>query len=246
MSKADEAVVAARLIAADDSHGYDQNSRWGKDYDCSSFLITVWENVGVPVKSKGATYTGNMKSAFLACGFSDVTKEINLGSGAGLIPGDVLLNERDHTAMYIGSWLVVQAGSNENGGITGGQSGDQTGREIGELPYYNFPWDCVLRYTADDKDKATGSVSDNGVYTVKPGDSLWAIAEKYLGNGALYSKIVKLNKLTDLTIHPGQTLLLREGGRKVEMIVKEQTYTKLLDAANKAGKTIGEIVDGLV
>ena len=43
-------------------HGYDQDDRWGLygDYDCSSAVITAWESAGVPVKTHGATYTGNM------------------------------------------------------------------------------------------------------------------------------------------------------------------------------------------
>lgn len=61
-------------IASDDSHGYSQESRWGTpDYDCSSLTITAWQQAGVPVKTKGATYTGNMWHAFIACGFTDVT-----------------------------------------------------------------------------------------------------------------------------------------------------------------------------
>lgn len=74
-------------LANDDSHGYDQIYRWGEkgDYDCSSAVITAWENSGVPVKSKGgATYTGNMRSAFLNYGFKNVTSSINLSTGAGL------------------------------------------------------------------------------------------------------------------------------------------------------------------
>ena len=47
-------------------------------------------------------------------------------------------------------------------------------------------------------------------YTVKSGDSLWAIAEKNLGNGARYPEIKALNGLTSNLIHPGQTLKLPE------------------------------------
>ena len=43
-------------------------------------------------------------------------------------------------------------------------------------------------------------------YTVKSGDSLWAIAAKYLGNGSRYKEIKTLNGLTSDIIHPGQVL----------------------------------------
>lgn len=33
-------------LANDDTHGYDQAHRWGPDYDCSSAVITAWENAG--------------------------------------------------------------------------------------------------------------------------------------------------------------------------------------------------------
>jgi hypothetical protein len=67
-------------LARDDSHGYDQTNRWGPDYDCSSAVITVWESVGVPVKTMGASYTGNMRGVFLRCGFEDVTDSVELST----------------------------------------------------------------------------------------------------------------------------------------------------------------------
>lgn len=142
----DKAVSLAVKISDDQTHGYDQAKRWGPDYDCASFLITVWQDVGVPVKSAGATYTGNMYKAFLKCGFKDVIDKINLVTGYGLQKGDVLLNKGNHTEMYIGNGKVVKASINENGKITGGKEGDQSGREIYVGNYYNYPWDCVLRY----------------------------------------------------------------------------------------------------
>lgn len=71
---ATQAVLFALDIANDDSHGYDQVNRWGSpDYDCSSLVITAYDKAGVPVKSKGATYTGNMREAFKKCGFVEVS-----------------------------------------------------------------------------------------------------------------------------------------------------------------------------
>ena len=150
MNKIGAAVELARCMAADGKHGYDQSHRWGPDYDCSSLLITVWEQAGVPVRTGGATYTGNMREAFLRCGFADVTSEVSLGDGRGLVAGDVLLNHRNHTAMMVDKYNLVQASINELGTVTGGQTGDQNGGEIAVRSYYNFPWDCVLRYREND------------------------------------------------------------------------------------------------
>lgn len=145
----EKAISQMEAWAADSSHGYDQANRWGPDYDCSSAVISAWELAGVPVKTSGATYTGNMRGVFLRFGFEDVTASIDLTTGAGLQRGDVLLNIRHHTAMYCGNGMEVEASINENGGVTGGQPGDQTGREFLVRPYRNYPWDCVLRYTGE-------------------------------------------------------------------------------------------------
>lgn len=44
------------------------------------------------------------------------------------------------------------------------------------------------------------------IYTVKKGDSLWAIAASQLGNGSRWPEIQKLNGLTSTTIYAGQKL----------------------------------------
>jgi cell wall-associated NlpC family hydrolase len=147
MSTIQKAIDFAVSIAKDDSHGYDQGKRDGKpDYDCSSLMIASWESAGVKIKEAGATYTGNMRLAFLKRGFEDVFSKVNVKTGTGLMPGDVLLHEGKHTAMYIGNGQLVHAAINENGKIVGGKPGDQTGKEIWVRSYYNHPWNSVLRY----------------------------------------------------------------------------------------------------
>lgn len=148
MSKTENAVNWMINTANNNQHGYDQRYRWGErgDYDCSSAVITAWQNAGVPVKTNGATYTGNMYTAFKKSGFIDVTRSVNLFTGAGLVRGDVLLNRVYHTALYIGGGKLAQASINERGGIVGGIPGDQTGKEFNISSYYNFPWNYVLRY----------------------------------------------------------------------------------------------------
>lgn len=148
------AVNWAVNIAEDNSHGYDQGSRWGPDYDCSSLVISAYEAAGVPVKTNGATYTGDMYQVFTALGFQDVTAGWTAATAEA---GDVLLNHERHTAMIRGFQngvaYVVEANGNEFGGATGGATGDQTGGEILVRPYTessfgrgSMPLNAVLRY----------------------------------------------------------------------------------------------------
>ena len=149
MSKIEKAVQQMEAWANDNSHGYDQIYRWGEkgDFDCSAAVIQACENAGIPVKSNGATYTGNMLSVFKKCGFKDVTSSVNLSTGSGLKRGDVLLNTSHHTAMYCGNGKEVEASINEKGTATGGKPGDQTGKEFLIRSYRNYPWTNVLRYS---------------------------------------------------------------------------------------------------
>lgn len=156
MSKIESATQWMINLANDDSHGYDQTNRWGPNYDCSSAVISAWQQAGVPVKTNGASNTRDMKSVFLNCGFSEIVSKVTLSSGAGLKRGDVLLTPGSHTAMFIGSGQIVHASQNEFGGISGGQSGDQNGREILVASYYNKPWTSVLRYTAEESSTPAG------------------------------------------------------------------------------------------
>lgn len=149
-SVVERAISWMEALANDESHGYDQVNRWGPDYDCSSSVITAWEQAGVPVKSAGATYTGDMRPIFLNYGFQDVTGQVNIADGTGLIRGDVLLHEQNHVAMYCGNGYEVEALVNERGQITGGTPGDQTGNEIVIREYRSSgsfgTWQYVLRY----------------------------------------------------------------------------------------------------
>ncbi len=144
MSIRSKAVAWMCDMAADPDHGYDQGDRWGPDYDCSSAVITAYELAGVPVKTNGATYTGNMCDVFIACGFVDVTASVDLSTGAGLKAGDVVWKS-GHTEMVSGEGYLVGASINENGETTGGETGDQTGSEFRERAYYSG-WTRALRY----------------------------------------------------------------------------------------------------
>lgn len=161
--------IAATLmehLCNHDWHGYDQTRRWGDgegycpveidgrvynlfqgDRDCSSAVSECWQRAleGTPYAGKldGATYTGNMRSAFLASGLFE-WKPMSFTAQRG----DVYLNEGNHTAMCVSVVpdMLAEFSLNEKDGITGGQVGDQTGRESSIHAYYDYPWDGILHY----------------------------------------------------------------------------------------------------
>lgn len=122
--------------------GYDQGNRWnlknGGSVDCSSFVILCLRKAGF--QTGNATYTGNMRSELTKHGWA-----VSENNGRPQ-SGDILLNDADHTAVYLGSGVLAQASIDEGGGISGGTPGDQSKSETNVNEYYNFPWDCYLRH----------------------------------------------------------------------------------------------------
>lgn len=229
MSKVEKAVAWAERIANDNSHGYGWGG-WGPDYDCSHLVIQAFEQAGIPLKSSGASYTGNMRAAALRCGFKDVTAGVNLATGAGLRRGDILLNQARHAALCVGFGRIVQARSNLDG-----LPGDSSGQEIRVQNYYSYPWDCVLRLPVTDTavepstgngagaEAGTGTPTPTstptdqnapepttgaaaGTYTVQPGDTLSGLAAKY---NTTVSALAALNGIINPNlIRVGQVLRL--------------------------------------
>ena len=226
MAKVENATKWAINIANDNSHGYDQLSRWGTpDYDCSSLVISAYEQAGIKVKTAGATYTGNMYNAFVKCGFDDVTTTVNLSTGAGLKRGDVLLNKTHHTAMFIGSGKLVEASINEKGTIMNGKPGDQTGNEIHTRSYYSYPWDCVLRYP-EAGTYTTYYVKSAVNYRIGPGVNFAKKGEYAVG------KSLKIEKGTDTKVGNDTWVLTSDGYwlcKEYLTTTKPDTATKVLD-----------------
>ena len=125
--------------------GYCQEHRWdiyeGGEADCSSLVIRCLQEAGFDTGS--ASYTGDMSDNLCARGWYRVSNNGNPQRG------DILLNDTHHVAVYIGDGLLCQASRNENHGANGGQPGDQDGWETNTRNYYNYPWNCYLRYGGD-------------------------------------------------------------------------------------------------
>lgn len=112
----------AQNIANDNSHGYSQVNRWGLDYDCSSFVITALESVGIPVKTHGATYTGNLATALLQSGFNEVYDGTTKRGDIGLTHR----SDKQHCAIMLGNGYMVHA----SGAHGHPETGDQNDNEI--------------------------------------------------------------------------------------------------------------------
>lgn len=145
----DTAVNWAIGIANDDSHGYNQSSRWGPDYDCSSLIMSAYRYAGIPLNKSNSTTNSSsqywMVPEYERNGFTYMSWS-EVGGVANLKKGDIMWRS-GHTEMYIGNNKQVGTHQNENGGVTGGRTGDQTGHEIDVQNFYNNNWAGILRYS---------------------------------------------------------------------------------------------------
>lgn len=141
--------------------GYSQGAARNNIYqggtaDCSSLVVFTLKEAGFTTGT--ATSTSDMRSALVANGWKVVTN-----NGAPQI-GDILLRDGVHVAAYVGNGKLAEAVYNENGGLTGGQPGDQTGQETRVTNYYNSPWSCYLRWSG------SNDTSNNNQNTANKGE----------------------------------------------------------------------------
>ena len=161
MASVSHAIERMRYWCDEADLGYDQGNRWdirpGGECDCSSLVIHVLREAGFDTGA--ATYTGNMSRELTARGW------VRLDPDGDPAPGDVLLSDGYHVALYLGAGLLGQASIDETGDIWGGASGDQTGYETNVRSYYDYPWDAYLRYTGTD---TTSQGPTGGTTTLNP------------------------------------------------------------------------------
>lgn len=146
MASLETFIARAIYWVRDANMGYSQADRWNfnpqaGNCDCSSLVIYCLREAGFDTGD--ASYTGNLSANLTARGWQRVPNNGNPQRG------DILLNDAEHTAIYIGGRQLAQASQSENN-TAFGQAGDQTGYETNISSYYNYPWNCYLRYTGDD------------------------------------------------------------------------------------------------
>lgn len=139
--------------------GYDQWQRWdirpGGECDCSSLTIHCLKEAGFDVGT--ATYTGNMRVNLTARGWVVIKPDGHPHTG------DILLADAHHVAVCTGPGILSQASRGESGHrVHGGASGDQDNYETNTRSYYDYPWDCYLRWAG--KSVAETQVRDLAAY----------------------------------------------------------------------------------
>ncbi|MFT8787286.1 MAG: NlpC/P60 family protein [Bifidobacterium psychraerophilum] len=158
MANIQKLIERMRYWCLDVSLGYDQTNRWdirpGGEADCSSLVIHCLQEAGFDTGA--ASYTGDMSAALTARGW------VRLPNNGSPQAGDILLNDADHVAVYLGGGQLAQASYDENHRASGGASGDQTGHETNVSPYYNFPWNCYLRYTGSQDNNSQPTPDNQG------------------------------------------------------------------------------------
>lgn len=101
--------------------------------DCSAGVIANTKAAGYllgisELKNLNATYTGNMRTGFKAAGFQVLTDSKYLTSSAYLMPGDILLNDNNHTCTNLG--IGSKSGYTQSVVTTTKKSLDEVAKEI--------------------------------------------------------------------------------------------------------------------
>ena len=102
---------------------------------------------------------------------------------------------------HIVTQVTVNGKPFNKGGKTCVLLGKKIAKKGGSIVAGIMTWVAV-----DNLQLVTAAKAKDIIYTVKKGDTLWDIAKKYLGSGARYTEIVKLNSLKTAVIIVGQKL----------------------------------------
>lgn len=207
----------AEHFARHDAHGYSQANRGtgntetfvlsdgspatisARDVDCSEMARQC---VNVALSGSYQTpipymWTGNMPEVMASAGF----KQMPFSPGSAERGTIVLRN--GHTAVSLGGGLVAEAATDETGGITGPQQGDQTGREV-RVAALGMNWRYVYRYGTISKEETSKEEKRADKATAQKGDEMICIIQP---NGAGYLEYFDGSKVHPLA-HPDEVTAL--------------------------------------
>ena len=215
----------------------------GADYPwCCAFIWDVFRMAG-----HSELFCGGQKTAYCpyVMGWAKANRQ---WITSGYLPGDLLLFDWDHDGVpdHIGfciDWFGTSGHTIE------GNADDC----VALIQRYDQQVIGAYRpvYPADEEKPApvTPSTQDNPlIYTVRPGDSLWAIADRFLGAGQRYQELVAFNSLRSSTIYVGQVLRLpgADNRKTFSITVSDATYKYLNEQAAASKASFGDVVDWLV
>lgn len=131
----------------DPEMGYDQSQRTDPhETDCSQLYLRCCDEAlrhyGFPGLDTSG-YTGNMCRICREAGAEVLDFD---GDIYDLAPGMGIVNEGAHVEMALNAGEWGGANQDENGGISGGRPGDQTGREVYVKPPYHYGWNKVISW----------------------------------------------------------------------------------------------------
>ena len=149
-----------------------------------------------PVES-GLDITDNVKRSPMEI---NISGEIVGNDAKQVLEKITALHQNGEYVKYIGQNILSKAiitefDTSHPNTIYGGCAFTMTIREIRIAKKPNVVKKVSAKKQVTQKSNSkSNSKSSNKKYTVKKGDTLWAIAKKYYGNGAKYTKIVNANK----------------------------------------------------
>lgn len=180
--------------ANNDNIGYNQNQRYSYwtqlqnagffpanitvpcDSDCSAGVIANTRAVGYllninPLKNINASYTGNMRAGYAAAGFQVLTDGKYLTSNAYLMPGDILLNDIDHTCVNLG--IGSKSGYSPSG--SGGGAADEGASEYNNSRLTTKEIQTILKAVGWPNLAVDGSYGPKTIATVKEFQTLYGL-----------------------------------------------------------------------
>jgi len=134
----------------------------------------------------------------------------------------ILVFSKGHVGVYIGNGEVIEARGVDYG-VVKTKLKERGWKNWGECPY--------IDYTKETE------IIDTDSYVVKAGDSLWAIAEKYLGDGSKYKELAEFNGIKNPEeINVGQIIKFKTSSGSQQPVTPSKSPVEPTKALRRGDK----------